>query len=215
MPNFTWYGHPLYRYKDNDNGRFISRNQILEWEQAGIEAGVDKAKSLAEPVVSGEITVGQWQEQMRELIKQNAIQQAVLGCGGRGQMTQADWGMVGGVIADQYRYLDNFAQQIANGELTAAQIAARSAMYIRSTKEAFERMQSRIRGLPMMPCYPGSGACSRCLTNCGCFWEYKWILSKNQWECYWRLGIAEHCEDCIDNSGKWNPLIISPTQDTR
>ena len=214
MPNFTWYGHPLYRYKDNDNGRFISRQKILSWQQEGIDVGVEQAKSFAEPVATGEITVGRWQTTMRALIKKNAIQQAILGAGGREQMTQADWGMVGGVIADQYRYLDNFAQQIADGELSSAQIAARSAMYIRSTKEAFERMQSRIRGLPMMPAYSGDGS-TICLTNCACAWEYVWKPSANKWYCYWRLSPAEHCETCLERAEKWNPLIMDQTQDTR
>ena len=47
------------------------------------------------------------------------------------------------MLADQYRYLDGFAAEIAEGKLSEAQIARRSEMYMNSSREAYERGQKR------------------------------------------------------------------------
>jgi len=80
---------------------------------------------------------------MREAIKDEYTQQYLLGRGGLSQMTQADWGSIGGMVADQYRYLGGFAREVAVGNLSEAQVAARSRMYINSGREAFERARGR------------------------------------------------------------------------
>jgi len=92
-----------------------------------------------------------------------------------------------------------------------AQIAARSRMYMRSSREAFERAKARAVGVPPLPAYPGDGS-TRCLTNCACQWE---IIPEVQddgaivYNCYWRLGPTEHCPDCIERSRQWNPYTVS------
>jgi len=80
---------------------------------------------------------------MREEIKAEYIRQYMLGRGGRAQMTSQDWGSIGGMIADQYRYLKDFAKLVAEGKLSEAQIRARAAMYANSAREGFERGQAR------------------------------------------------------------------------
>jgi hypothetical protein len=44
------------------------------------------------------------------------------------------------------------------------------------------------------------------LTNCQCRWEI--VDRGDHWDCYWRLGIAEHCPDCVERARNWNPLTI-------
>jgi len=67
--------------------------------------------------------------------------------------------------------------------------------------------------LPELPAYPGDGQ-TICLTNCACSWQIEEVYEGEVltgWDCYWTLGIVktEHCDDCLDNTGKWNPLFIS------
>ena len=119
-------------------------------------------------------------------------------------MTQSDWGRVGGLLSNQYRYLDNFAQEIANGTLTEAQIGARSGLYVDSATQAFERAKAASRFL-VLPNYPGDGT-SLCMANDKCTWVIQEF--DNRWEAYWTLSPAEHCQVCLDRATLWNPLVI-------
>jgi len=45
-----------------------------------------------------------------------------------------------------------------------------------------------------------------------CSWDIQEVVdeegTKAGWDCFWTLGMAEHCEDCVENSHKWNPLFV-------
>jgi len=100
------------------------------------------------------------------------------GRGGLGAMTQADWGSIGGMLKEQYRYLAEFAKAIAEGKLSEAQILARSRMYINSSREAFERAKARVAALLNLT-------------------EEMWVLNPQ----------AENCPDCIYYSQQgWKPV---------
>jgi hypothetical protein len=81
-------------------------------------------------------------------------------------------------------------------------------MYVRSSREAYNRALGRSYGIPegSLPAYPGDGKSCLGLTNCGC----EWIFEENdkEWLATWSLGTTEHCELCIENSEKWNPYVI-------
>ena len=165
-----------------------------------------------------------WHEMMREEIKKEYLRQYVLGRGGKGSMTQADWGSVGGMLIEQYhgtkkhKGLDGFYAAVKAGDLSEDQIRARAAMYVNSAREGFERGQARAFGIPLdkLPMIPGRGD-TQCLTNCACSWEFVAVYDETAegtvlvgWDCYWTLGIVktEHCPDCLENAGKWNPLFV-------
>jgi hypothetical protein len=78
-------------------------------------------------------------------------------------------------------------------------------MYPRSAREARERANARAWGVPKLPAYPGDGQ-SECLVNCRCFWSIK--ETRDGWEATWALTPAEHCATCVENSQKWNPLVV-------
>ena len=64
------------------------------------------------------VDVRLWQTSMRSEIKQAYIDQYLAGKGGIERMTQADWGSIGGMTAEQYRHLDKFADEVAGGKLS-------------------------------------------------------------------------------------------------
>ncbi len=132
------------RYRDTDTGRFMSAAAVrdLVTERARISGAA--TDSFAEMLQGGQLNTRDWETGMRAQIKAEYVQQYLLGKGGLSQMGPADWGSVGGMLADQYRYLGGFANEIAAGTLSEAQIAARSKMYINSGREAFERAQKRV-----------------------------------------------------------------------
>ena len=107
--------------------------------------GADHSRGLAGALYAKDVTLGAWEADMRAQIKGEYTRQYLLGRGGRDQMTQADWGSIGGMLASQYRFLDKFAADIATGELSEAQIAARSELYLYSAKQAFEKANERAR----------------------------------------------------------------------
>ena len=140
MARFEWRSK-IAGFWNATVGRLVPRLQVNRWVTASIEAVPvgDWAAELA----AGTLDVGTWQERMRGEIKREYIRQGLLGAGGVENMDAKRWGSLGGQIADQYRYLDDFAREIADGNLTEGQIRRRSEMYINSAREAFERAKER------------------------------------------------------------------------
>lgn len=169
------------RYRDLDTGRFMSRYEVLEWVQASLDASSVATDQLAQFVIDGVVSPTDFGLLMREELKQEYIRQYLLGIGGRAQMTQADWGSVGGMLTEQYRFLNGFVEEIAAGELSPGQIRMRVKMYANSAREAFERAHG------------------------------KNAIALDMTEEQWSLGEAEHCEDCIAFSEMgWQPLGTFP-----
>jgi len=196
--------------------RALGREEVQAIGETRTSAAYPEMDLLAAALAGEQLGVGAWETSMREAIKAEYIQQYALGRGGLQNMTQADWGSVGGMIADQYRYLDGFAGEIAAGNLSEAQIAMRSRMYINSAREAFWRARQRAKGWPVLPAYPGDGS-TVCLTNCQCGWDAEMV--KDHWEATWYLGEVEHCTSsgmdaygrpmgCLERAALWNPLRL-------
>lgn len=186
-------------------GTFVGASKQVGLRDSLIASHKDDADGLAAQLANGDITIGQWQRGMRQMVTNSHSQQYSMAVGGRNVMTQADWGRVGATVKGQYQYLDNFANQIADGGMTEAQIAARSRMYVEASGTTFERAMTQSRDMPALPQYPGDGG-TQCLTNCKCSWVIR--ETETAWQCTWTLHPAEHCEDCIELSERYNPYTI-------
>lgn len=200
------------RYYDGDTGQFMPRDTVLGYVGGLIETAGPVTDILASLVIDVHISPADWHFLMREEIKREYISQYLLGIGGRAQMLPADWGSIGGMLKEQYGHLDGFLQDILDGKLSEAQIAARSKMYSSSAREAYERANGRAWGDPPLPAFPGDGS-TACLTMCACNWDIRSAEAEEErmrWTCYWRLGFVktEHCTDCIDRALSWGPLIV-------
>lgn len=138
---------------------------------------------------------------MQELIKSVHIDMAMLGKGGRSQMTPRDWGHVGQELRRQYQYLTKFALEVP--DLSPAQVAARAGLYMEAAKSSYERANAAAAGIPDLPAYPGDGK-TACGTNCRCSWEFEGN------EATWVLGAEDPatCDDCIANAARWAPLVV-------
>lgn len=190
------------RYRNTETGRYVTRTQALEFVERSLDSSRDAVSQVSALVGQGDISPSDWHRRMREEIKQEHIRQYLLGRGGRGSMTQADYGSIGGMIADQYRYLNGFYAEVRAGTLTEAQIVTRARMYTNSAREAYERGHRRAirdthsevrwnlgaterhcddcldlaaRGwidIDDLDIYPGGGS-TQCLTNCDCNLSYQ------------------------------------------
>ena len=81
--------------------------------------------------------------------------QYLLAKGGRNAMFQADLDAIGEMLRTQYTFLQNFAEDVRAGELSQAQIAARSELYLDSSTQSHERGKAGRHGL-VLPQYPGT-----------------------------------------------------------
>lgn len=171
------------RYYDTNTGKFLSRARALEFVDESLAATENATGLLSSFVSDGMISAGDWRMIMREEIKREYVRQACLAKGGRAQMTPADWGRIGQQIKEQYKYLDSFAEEVAKGKLTEAQIRSRSSMYVNSALQAFEGVQEQV------------------------------AIASGYDEESWHMNPAlENCPDCEDfyNMG-WQPIGTFPT----
>lgn len=192
---------------------FMSSEDVMELVALSIHASGNATDQLARMVTGGLLSPEDWRDLMRQEIKDEYIRQYLLGRGGLPQMGAEDWGSIGGMLKEQYGWLDGLYEQVLGGELSEAQVANWARMYGRSAREAFERANARANGGPDLPQYPGDGK-TQCLTNCQCNWEIESVYEDGQlvgWNCTWVLGPVktEHCDDCVENAEKWTPLFVA------
>lgn len=200
------WSESLHRYRNTRTGRFMGATEMVTLRDAYVDAKKVAAADLSARLATGDMTVGQWQKAMRADVKSSFIDQYVMAHGGRGTMTQADWGRVGAMVKEQYRYLDGFAKAVADDTLTEAQIRARAGMYHDSSVQAYEKAAARVRGVPDLPAYPGDGS-TACHSNCRCHWDIQEV--DGGWDCYWVvMGGKEMCPDCAERGDKWKPLQV-------
>jgi hypothetical protein len=112
---------------------------------------------------------------------------------------------IGKLVGGQVEYLNKFLDQVEADGWQDGRDRARSAMYARNLVASYER--GKTFGLDL-PAYPGDGS-TQCMTNCKCSWRIKWIDQEElDADCYWDMGSAEHCEDCVKRARQWAPLRI-------
>jgi len=144
-------------------------------------------------------------QEMSELVKSVHIGMAMLGKGGRAQMTPRDWGHVGQELRRQYQYLTKFALEAP--DLSPAQVAARAGLYMEAATASYERANAAAAGAPDLPAYPGDGASCEGGTNCRCSWEI--VETARGLECTWVANDdPATCDLCEQHAKDWNPLVV-------
>lgn len=143
---YTW-DERLRRYRGPD-GRIVSRAAVREAIDTALRTASFRARALALELRAGTITLDAWELAMRELVKDVHLYSAAAVRGGWDRMTQGDYGRVGQLVRTQFRYLDGFAQDIADGRqrLGAPGFLRRGMMYGeagRATHEAFVQSDAR------------------------------------------------------------------------
>lgn len=193
------------RYRDTDTGRYLSKATVRNLREAYLDAAKETAAALSERLADQQLTLRQWERGMRATIRDAHVGAAALGGGGRNAMTAADWGAVGQAVQAQYGWLSEFSREIAAGELSGVQVAARSQMYVDAGATAFERARVARIGDLSLPSYPGEDTV--CHSRCRCEWHIE--EADDEWLATWQLsGSGESCETCLGRAAEWNPLRI-------
>lgn len=175
----------------------------------------DIAEMLARQLATGEITLIEWETEMREAIKGMETSAAAIGRGSWEAMGFSEWGRVGQEARKQYSYLHSWAlelqEKIQSGQpISEMAISMRARMYGNSATATYNRMLQIDKGIDpsIMPAQPGDGT-TQCYTNCQCSWQFVPVnAGRGDYDAYWRLGAADHCDTCIARAAQWAPLQI-------
>lgn len=165
------------RYINLNTGRFVPFPVVRDALETVIDAAADNMHTLTQSLIDGNIQLAEWQMGMMEQIKLAHTASAAASRGGWAQMSQADWGAAGRMIRDQYDYLRNFANQIANGEqLLNGTALVRSDLYGAAARGTFEQMRRRyerlMNGMEEEKRVLGDADhCPGCLTQAGMGWQ--------------------------------------------
>ena len=152
-----------------------------------------------------------------EELRSHFLRMFLLGRGGREHVeSPQEYNVLGDLISAQSEYLYKFALDIHNGTLSEPQILARAQAYAHAGRQAYAYALTQVQTNGavardfMLPAFPGDGS-TVCLTNCRCNWH---IVTRSTdsiitgYDCYWELGHADHCDDCLARSTEWAPLVI-------
>lgn len=127
---------------------------------------------------------------------------AVIANGGQ-NLNQAQTAEARRRFDEQARYMRNFINQIDG--MTEDAAVRRAASYTAAVIQTITAVQKL--DLPVLPTYPGDLSLA-CNGYCKCHLVVKEGKGAGDWDVYWKLGIAEHCPDCLRLAAEWSPLEI-------
>jgi hypothetical protein len=133
------YNDRLQRWQNVSNGQMVSEANVIAEMRRHQDATYTALDALTEQLYNGQINVAQWQVGVAQELKDAHLAQAMLGVGGKANMTSVEYGRVGGVLRDEYRYLARFADDIAAGRQSRAQAMARIKQYGNASQQAYWR----------------------------------------------------------------------------
>lgn len=132
------------RYYDLATGRFVKFVEVgVAIEDVVIETRAGMS-ALTDKLIASEISLAEWQGGMMDLIKRGNNLSAIAARGGVWQMSPSDWGAVGNLTKEQYKYLRNFAEEISSGKQPLNGSArVRAQLYADAVANQFENLLRR------------------------------------------------------------------------
>lgn len=179
-----------------------NRSQFTRMQQA-LEREFD---TITDDYLNERINIDQWQRRMQDAVNKGNLASRIAGKNGVSNMTQADLDRVQRANQIQAEYIARFRRRLRNGEYTPAEAMRIARMYSGSLTPVFEEAITDSLGLPTLPAYPAVR--TSCMTNCKCSWDIRQLAGNGNFDCFWRLAPAEHCDECLARSRAFNPLRI-------
>lgn len=194
------------RYRGPD-GKYLSAADSIDLRNDFADRQRTLAAELASKLASDELTVQEWERQMRSAVKSTYGTEYLFGRGGRNAMAVDERPALAALIKEQHDFLNRFAADVADGKLSAAQIAARSQLYFAGAVQAYERGRVAAYAGLHLSTYPGDGT-QACKSRCRCHLDIS--EDGDSYRVFWRLNpAAEHCESCTGLASSWSPLVVA------
>lgn len=169
------------RYYDNVAKRYASELSVRGDLDKYIDAKNSVLDDLANQLRNREISLADWQLQMRNEMRNMHNAAAMVAKGGRNQMTYADWGRVGQRLRFQYGKLDDWARDIASGKAPLdGRLAQRAKLYGQAARGTYEQQRRAM------------------------------AAEKGNDEEMRILHAKESCKGCIAIAGYWAPIGTLP-----
>jgi len=143
-PTFVWVpgAGATGRYRDASTGRFVKGSAVREALDTYLDKTDDVAGVASQALREGKISLADWQSAMMRQIKIAHMNAAATAVGGYANMTHADRGRAGAAIREQYKYLRDFATEIASGKQKLdGRMLYRARMYIQAARETLYKVK--------------------------------------------------------------------------
>lgn len=166
-----------YRYPEarpGRLGRLVPPERTVRLFEKGLAERTGQIEAATDRLLAGKMTPREWQLVMRDVMKDAHLEARMLGVGGKANMGAADYGAVGGRLAEQYQALGTLSQDLVSGRLSAAQVRQRALYRMGSIVRETHR-----RGTERVELAAG-------------FTEERNILEPG----------AEHCQDCLEQTDR-------------
>jgi hypothetical protein len=172
-PQFGW-NEQAQRYVRLDGSfRFVAGAEVRATLDVVIERSKERIADVSQRLHAGQISVADWQRAMMMEIKSIHTASAAAAAGGWAQMTPALWGATGRLVRDEYAYLRDFVRQIASGEQRLdGDFLRRARMYGDAGRGTYHALETRL------------------MRNRG--WDEEASV----------LGVADHCQGCLDEAAR-------------
>lgn len=145
---FRW-NDALGRYIGAD-GRIVAGDTVRDWLDVTLANTNDDTDALYGLLQAGQISLGDFRNQMRQTIKDVHLSAIAAQKGGWAQMTQADFGRAGQRIREQYGYLELLIGEVSSGEQPVnGWLQRRLRLYAQAGRESYhlaERNEMLKRG---------------------------------------------------------------------
>lgn len=120
--------------------------------EASIKASRAVLEELGDQLLSGEISLGQFEDRFKEEMKAEYIRQYLLGIGGLENMTPEDWDLVASDLETQYKFADAYIGELGDAVqeddegLTLAGLLWRLPLYAEAGNAIYEAANAIIFG---------------------------------------------------------------------
>lgn len=132
------------QYYDNDKKIYISYDKEYEILFRRMdEASLTMVSYVAGVYQSPEQNLADLADFIRTEVKNVHLQAAMLGRGGRGMMTQSDWGKVGSILKREYGFINNLIDDFYYGTITVGQLRARLQAYSNKANYTYHLMRAK------------------------------------------------------------------------
>lgn len=185
-----------------------NRNMLLDGQRE-FNATIS---GLSRRVANGDISPDEWFQEFMGANRRVQLQAASASVGGRQNIGSQQIVVAEARLREQRRFALGFREQlqeIADSDVLVFNenaINARSQMYGQSSHATFEVGFQVGIGMPILPAQPGIR--TDCLTNCKCRWIIRRLAGDGNFDCFWRLAPAEHCDTCLARARLFNPLQV-------